>query len=94
MKVWDLELFSAFRLMAPNGVGNGFDDFGRGLFLVRGMEVEINAAEGTVTVGLAEDDGELAVERDTVAKMRASMERMVPERERMMTEKVLAPVPW
>lgn len=45
---------------------------GRGLFLVRGMEVEIDPAKGALVVGLAEDDGDLAVEGDTVAEVGAA----------------------
>lgn len=36
------------------------------------MQIEIDAAEGTVVIGLAEDDGHLFVERDAVAQMRAA----------------------
>ena len=46
----------------------------RVLFLVWRVEVEINSAERTVTVGLAEDDGQLTVERDAMAQMRAAVQ--------------------
>jgi len=46
----------------------------RVLFLVWRVEVEINSAERTVTVGLAEDDGQLTIERDAVTQMRAAVQ--------------------
>ena len=44
--------------------------FCRQRFLVRRMEVEINAAERAVLGGLTEDDGDLLVERNAVAQIR------------------------
>src|SRR6266536_1446576 len=44
------------------------------LLLVGRVEVEINSAERAVGVGLTEDDGQLAVERDAVAQMWAAVQ--------------------
>src|SRR5258706_6447278 len=50
------------RLFGGGGLGGG-------LLLIRGMEVEINSAQGAFVFGLAEDDGDLFVEGDAVAQI-------------------------
>src|SRR5260370_26317993 len=46
---------------------------GRRLLLVRGIKVEIDAAQGALVVGLAEDDGDLLVERNAMTKVRPAV---------------------
>ena len=46
---------------------SGFDS---GFLFVGGMEVEIDAAQRTIVLGLAEDDRHLFVQRDAVPQMR------------------------
>src|SRR5260221_7458332 len=53
------------RLFGGGGLGGG-------LFLIRGMEVEINSAQGALVVRLAEDDGDLFVEGDAVTEIGAA----------------------
>src|SRR5260370_42046277 len=60
--------------MSALGFGGlfGGGGLGGGLLLVRGMEIEINSAQGALVVRLAEDDGDLFVEGDAVAQIRAA----------------------
>lgn len=48
--------------------------FPGGLAVVGGVEVEVDATEGLVAVGLAEDDGDLLVEGDAVAEAGGAVE--------------------
>src|SRR6266403_3272321 len=60
--------------MSALGFGGlfGGGGLGGGLFLIRGMEVEINSAQGALVVRLAEDDGDLFVEGDAVTQVWAA----------------------
>ena len=50
-----------------------FADFAGVSFLVRRMEIKINAAKRALAIGLAEDDRDLAIERNAMAEMRAAV---------------------
>src|SRR6266511_3140212 len=46
----------------------------RGLFLVGRMQVEVDAAQGPLAVGLAENNCQLPIERDAVTQVRAAVQ--------------------
>ena len=54
--------------LGTSSIGSLADLIG-GAFLVGGVEVEIDPAQRTFVVGLAEDDGDLAVQGDAMAQV-------------------------
>lgn len=59
-------------LAAPYGLGQRLDCLGQRLLLIRGMQIEINAAKRTRRITLAENDGDVFIQGDAMAQLRAA----------------------
>src|SRR6267378_7970751 len=64
---------SALTIRCTYELCSRFGGLGRALLLVGGMQIEIDAAQRPVGFCLAQDDRNLAVESDAVAKMRTAI---------------------
>src|ERR1017187_6861709 len=58
------------RLLIPDLFHQGLSRRGEALLLIGRVEIEVNAAERTRAVALAQDDGDLLIEGDAMAQVR------------------------